>query len=167
MPEELEVADGVLVELGELEHVRRLEVGGVHRLAGLAAEQAHDLLVRAVQGVRVGPEQILLRQRNVEFAEACDDLVVPQDGEAVGGCHGVVEGTVRMPATENGRELLLLPAGIFKSQAPDGGGVHSRTRALGEGARAVRVRRARVELRACVWRRAGRARAGVASPTDA
>ena len=69
-----------------------------------------------------------------------------------------------MPATENGRELLLLP-GDANPKRPTG--VHSNARALGEGARAVRVRRARVELRACVWRRAGRARAGVASPTDA
>ena len=84
---ELEVPDGLLVQLGELQDVRGVQLGRVHRLARLAAQQNHHLLVRAVQRVRVRLEKVLLGQGDVELTETRDDLVVPQDGEAVRGGH--------------------------------------------------------------------------------
>mmetsp|Transcript_7374 Transcript_7374/g.29881 ORF Transcript_7374/g.29881 Transcript_7374/m.29881 type:complete len:557 (+) Transcript_7374:1139-2809(+) len=86
---ELERADGLLVELGELQAVgRSFEIRRVHLLARFAAQEDDQVLVNLEEGVGVGSEELLLRDGDVQLGEARDDVVVAQDGERVRRRHG-------------------------------------------------------------------------------
>ena len=96
VPVELQRADGFLVELGEFEAVRRsFEIRRVHLLARLPAEEDDEVLVHLEQGVGVRPEELLLRDGDVQLGEARDDVVVAQDGERVRRRHGEVVSSLR------------------------------------------------------------------------